>query len=295
MVLSLPILLLTLSAAPEAQRVPVLPLTAGDGIATKTAEAMTQAFAAELRQRPGLDVVTSKDLTTVLGMARQRELLGCDAERCRAEIGTALDADVMVSGQLSKLGESFLITVQLLDGTTARTLGQSMRRQKGGSVDGLLDVLPEIARDLFPQGGASTAVARTRATAQPARGTAAATSQAPAALPASWAVKALPSDKKVDTSDLVFATDGKGRYFAGNPKDIDTLFVGTKDELFLQRVFGGGSDGKGGFSASFWEPRGRPGGLFERQDGKFTLHCGDKTVQLKPVSAAETKRVLKSY
>ena len=148
----LPVLLLTLAAAPT-QRVPVLPLSAGDGVTENTAQALTQALASELRQRPGLEVLTSSELGAVLGMARQRELLGCEAASCRAEVGGALDADLLVAGQLSKVGESWLMTVQLLDGHTARTLSQSMRRQKGGSIDGLLDVLPAMAQELFPAGG----------------------------------------------------------------------------------------------------------------------------------------------
>jgi len=293
MVLSLPILLLTLAAAP-AQRVPVLPLTPGDGVSANTADAMTQALAAELRQRPGLEVVTANDLTTVLGMARQRELLGCEADRCRAEIGNALEADVMVTGQLSRLGESWLFTVQLLDGRTATTLGQSMRRQKGGSVDGLLDGLAEMARELFPQGGATAKAVKATGSDRKDAVVVAASSQAPAALPPSWAVKALPADKKVESTRLVFATDGKGRYFAADPQSLYDLFSGQKGELALQRVFGGGSDGKGGFSQSFWDPRAKGNASLERKDGKFTLTCGEKSVALKPVGAAETKRLIKS-
>lgn len=294
MVLPLPMLLLTLAAAPQTQRIPVLPLNQGDGISANAAEAMTQALAAELRQRPNVEVVSATDLVAVLGMARQRELLGCEAEGCRVEIGNALDADVLVTGQLSKLGESFLLTVQLLDARTGSTLGHSMRRQKGGTVDGLLDALPEVARELFPQGAATSKVVKASGTDRKTGAATPAIAQTPATLAPSWAVKDLPADKKVETSRLVLATDGKGRYFAADASNIEDLFVGDKKDLFFQRVFGGGTNGDGDFDMSFWDPRAKGNASLTRQGGKYTLSCGEKSVELKPVPAAESKRLIKA-
>lgn len=283
----LPVLLLALSAAPSGpQRIPVLPLEHGDGVTEATATALTQALAAELRTRPGLDIVTAAELTAVLGMARQRELLGCDAPSCRAEVGGALDADLLVIGNVSKLGSSWLLNVQLLDGRTARSLTQSRKRIQGGGVDGLLDLLPEVARELFPRGTQpAQQVSRTRIS------TAAYAPDIPTAdtLSPPWVETPAPKGE-VELSQLVFATDGKGRYVASVPSIRGPMVAGTTKGLFLQRVFGGGSDGKGGFDRAFWDPRARRSS-FERSGDAFVLTCGDTKVQLKPVSAAQAKRL----
>lgn len=282
----LPLLLLTLAAAPQgSQRIPVLPLEHGDGISESTASALTDALAAELRTRPGTDIVTAKELAAVLGLARQRELLGCDAPSCHAEVGGALDADLMIIGSIAKLGSSWLLNVQLLDGRSAKNLSQSKRRVKGG-VDELLDVLPEMARELFP-GGNSPAAQRPKARITHA----AYAPEIPTADTFSppWAEKRLPKGE-VDLSKLVFATDGKGNYVASEPSLSGKMVAGTTKGLFLQRVFGGGTDGKGGFDLSFWDPRGR-NNSFQREGNTFELRCGDKTVSLKPVSATQVKRL----
>lgn len=282
----LSLLLLTLSAAPQGpQRIPVLPFDHGDGISESTASALTDALAAELRTRPGLEIVTSKELAAVLGLARQRELLGCDAPSCHAEVGGALDADLLIIGSLAKLGESWLLNVQLLDGRTARNLSQSKRRVKGG-VDGLLDALPEMARELFPGGtrpAAQTAKTRTPPAAY-APGIATAETFSPP-----WAEKRLPKDE-ADLSAMVFATDGMGNYVGSVPAIGGKMVAGTTKGLFLQRVFGGGTDGKGGFDHSFWDPRGR-NNSFARQGDAFTLGCGEASVKLQPVSAAQAGRL----
>lgn len=282
----LPLLLLSLSAAPQgSQRIPVLPLEHGDGISESTASALTDALAAELRTRPGLEIVTSKELAAVLGLARQRELLGCDAPSCHAEVGGALDADLMIIGSLAKLGESWMLNVQLLDGRTARNLSQSKRRVKGG-VDGLLDALPEMARELFPGG--------TRPAAQPAKARISQAAYAPAiptadTLSPPWAEKRLPKGE-IELSSLVFATDGKGNYVGSSPSLGGKMVAGTTKGLFLQRVYAGGTDGKGGFDLSFWDPRGR-NNSFSRAADRFELKCGDATIALQSVSAAQAKRL----
>ena len=282
----LPLLLLSLAAAPQGpQRIPVLPLEHGDGISESTASALTDALAAELRTRPGLEIVTSKELAAVLGLSRQRELLGCEAPSCHAEVGGALDADLMIIGSLAKLGESWLLNVQLLDGRTARNVAQSKRRVKGG-VDGLLDALPEMARELFPGG--------TRPAAQPTKARISQAAYAPAIPTADtfsppWAEQRLPKGE-LDVSTMVFSTDGKGNYVGAVPTLSGKMVAGTTKGLFLQRVYGGGTDGKGGFDHSFWDPRGR-NNSFTREGDRFSLRCGDISVPLQTVSAAQAKRL----
>lgn len=72
--------------------------------------------------RRGLKVVSASDLATVLGLERQRELLGCsdDKTSCLTELAQALGSDFLVSGTLARLGTSFQLSLKLLDAKSGR-------------------------------------------------------------------------------------------------------------------------------------------------------------------------------
>src|SRR5262245_15063642 len=62
---------------------------------------ITENVASELSASGRVEVVTSSDLNAILGLERQRQLLGCDTEatsNCLAELTGALGAPLLVSG-----------------------------------------------------------------------------------------------------------------------------------------------------------------------------------------------------
>jgi hypothetical protein len=56
----------------------------------------------------------------------------------------------LVSGDLSRLGESWLFHLKLLDSLKAQVLATSDRRLRGGTIDDVLDALPAMVGELFP-------------------------------------------------------------------------------------------------------------------------------------------------
>ena len=69
-------------------------------------------------------VTTAAQLSAVLGLERQRQLLGCGEESssCAAELANALGADVVVQSTLAKVGDSLRCTVVFVSGRDGATL-----------------------------------------------------------------------------------------------------------------------------------------------------------------------------
>ncbi len=270
-----------LFAAAPSTKVAVLPVSAGEGITDKTAAALSDAVAAELRKLPGLQVITQQEIATLLAFDRQKALAGCQESSCLAEIGGALGADRLVSGTLSKLGESWMATLKLLDVQKAKTLGQADRRIRNGTIDDVLDQLGPMVAELF---GTPQAVV-----ARPAPSVAPATAPRKALAPP-WTDEPM----EVEKAKLKLATDGKGRYLAWLPGSHDTFWAGDATGLWAQRVIGYSAMGDTAYDYTFWEPRVKARWMasFAMKDGKFELHCGEKPLSLEPVADAEAAKLL---
>src|SRR5690349_2476595 len=102
-----------LAAAPV--KIAVLPLQAGEGVNASLAESMTEALVAELRPKAPGDLMTPRQLSAVLSVERQKQLMGCSDESCLVEIAGALSADEVIGGSLARLGQSWLLHVQRMD------------------------------------------------------------------------------------------------------------------------------------------------------------------------------------
>jgi hypothetical protein len=285
MIATAPLALVLALAAPA--KIAVMPIAPGEGVEEKTAAAVTEAAVAELRHRPDVQLVTPKEISALLSLEQQKVALGCQNEACIAEIGGALGVDRMVTGDMARLGQSWLVHLKVLDVAKARVITQADRRIKGGTIDDVLDALPSLAEELFP-GGKSTAAMTPITPAKPPPSTA-----APTALPPRWAEEPLDlsSDKR---AALLLFTDGKGQYVAINPEDVlgGPLLSGDGTKFHLQRVISGGRNGDD-FDQHFWEPRGRLADTwFDRHDGRVTLSCGDKPVSFTAVPPTEAKQLL---
>src|SRR5262249_52708217 len=75
----------------------------------------TEHLAEELRSR-GFRVTTSEDIATILGMERQKQLLGCvdSGSSCLMELANALGVDAVVAGQFGKLGGPYQLDLRVL-------------------------------------------------------------------------------------------------------------------------------------------------------------------------------------
>ncbi len=115
--------LLMLSATPSPLRVAV-PNFNVINIQPDAAAFFMDRFANRLRSR-GLAVTTATEIETVLGLERQKQLLGCaeNSSSCQAEIAAALGADAIVRARVARFGKRFELTLTLIDPANAAVIG----------------------------------------------------------------------------------------------------------------------------------------------------------------------------
>jgi TolB-like protein len=288
-----------LAAAPP--KLAVLQVVNGEGVPQSTAAAITEAVVAEVRKQSRAEVITQREISSILSLEKQKAMLGCETDACMAELGGALGADRLVAGDMAKLGESFLLHLRVVDVRKVRVTAQADRRLRGGTIDDVLDVLPAMVGELFPT---PTPTPTATAPATPAAAIpVAATAGAPPVGPAlskkaagGWTEEeeTLPKDLK---DRLWILTDDNGLVIAVVPfQGIGDapFYAGDGEKLYRQRIIGGGKEGNVAASFVFWEPRARVGAESELsiRGGQAALTCGKRTIHLRVVGPSGVKKAL---
>jgi hypothetical protein len=97
------------------------PTVAVPGFTGVNVDASEAAFYSDLLgqdlSRHGFKVVSAGDVQTMLGIERQKQLLGCGDDSCVGEIAGALNADATVVGKIAKLDPSYTVGVRMLSKT----------------------------------------------------------------------------------------------------------------------------------------------------------------------------------
>lgn len=269
----------------------LMPLKAGEGASAPQAQSLTDAFAAQVRKRPQVQVLTPADVEAVLGLERQKQLLGAgENSNTLAEVGSAMGAERLLTGSVAHLGKSWLVQLQVIDVAKVKVVAQAERRLAEGTLDAVLDVLPAMAEELVgvapakPQPTAAAPVADApKATAVP--GASSSTAEVAATLTTEQKAKV-----------KVLADAAKKHFIVVEPfaGTDGAFFAGTADKLFAQYVHGGGSSGTESFSLSFWEPRSSENASLEFSDKKgFAIWCSGKERPYTALSAKEAEAFLK--
>ncbi|MBK7865160.1 MAG: hypothetical protein IPJ65_42500 [Archangiaceae bacterium] len=139
------ILCAVLASAPVAPVKVAVPGLVAVGVDQGLASALTEKLVV-LAKRPELSIVTARDIAAVLGVERQKQLLGCDTSGCMAELADALGADVLLRGDLVKAGTSFTLVVKVVRALDGRELVSDTTRV--GSEDALQEWIEKNAARL---------------------------------------------------------------------------------------------------------------------------------------------------
>jgi hypothetical protein len=76
-----------------------------------------ETFVNKLGATGDLVVLTPKDLSALVGLERQRELIGCAESHCVAELAGALGVDGVIRGDVAHLGSSWQLNIRIVSGT----------------------------------------------------------------------------------------------------------------------------------------------------------------------------------
>jgi hypothetical protein len=113
-------------------------------------EKTTRYYSDALVQRlteAGLEVTSGSQLQQVLGLERQKQLLGCsDGGACLVELAQALGVDGVMVGSLGRFDDVYQLNVRIVSSKDGTPLAVQTARVKGS--EALNDVLVDVARKL---------------------------------------------------------------------------------------------------------------------------------------------------
>jgi hypothetical protein len=137
--------------APSGRRVLVVPLEARSGVGEDKLRVLSDYLLAEMRRVGGLQVVGEEDIRQALTLEQQRQLVGCDAASCLAEVAGALAAEEVLYGSLGRLGtRDMVLTLSRVDTRSVRPLGGEAERLKRGDTDAMFDAVSRMLVRLYP-------------------------------------------------------------------------------------------------------------------------------------------------
>lgn len=114
----------------QKERLMVLELTRLGDVGADVAQLLTAAMTDEVAKRDVFSVMSQGELATILGVERQRQLLGCGNEECFQELAGAVGARFVLTGSLGRLGDAYQLSLQVMDTVRAQPLGRSTRIAK---------------------------------------------------------------------------------------------------------------------------------------------------------------------
>jgi TolB-like protein len=120
-----------MEVAPEGTSAAVLDLKPFD-VKPGLAKSLTQLLSLELKKFKGLSVISRDEIKTMLRYESEKQVLQCkDDTSCLVEIGGALGVDFLVSGSIGKLGDTYVLSLKLMDINEAKVVQRVAESFKG--------------------------------------------------------------------------------------------------------------------------------------------------------------------
>lgn len=121
------------------------------GVDQKSGDFFVDYLAQQFRTH-GILVTTQSQVAAIIGLERQKSLLGCGetSSECLAELAGALGVDGVITGSLARTGKgSWVINLNVIAANDGRTIGSASTRVRDD--DALLDWINEVAGQLAPR------------------------------------------------------------------------------------------------------------------------------------------------
>jgi hypothetical protein len=101
------------------------------------------------RRYRAFEAVGATDIGRMLDVEAMRQAMECDDTSCFADVADALDAPQIVSGQLGRVGQTWVLTLSRAERTTMKVLARVSRETQGDTPERLLGEVDFIVDDLF--------------------------------------------------------------------------------------------------------------------------------------------------
>ncbi len=141
------------AGAAEKPRVVVLAIGASSETLKPIAASVAEQLLTELGRTGRLEVMGTSDVSAVLGLERQKTMLGCtdQSSSCLAEISAALGAPWLVTGNLAQLGKAMRVDVKLIRAKDGKAVFRDGRNVKDESE--IFDIVSEMAKRMVESMG----------------------------------------------------------------------------------------------------------------------------------------------
>jgi hypothetical protein len=122
------LLLLCLSASPalaeDEVRILVVDLQAKGAVLPGDADILTGIVTTRLGRYPKAAVLSGADIREMIALEAEKQAAGCDDASCLSEVAGALGAELIVTGQVGRLGDRYVVTMNLISVNDARAVGR---------------------------------------------------------------------------------------------------------------------------------------------------------------------------
>ncbi len=130
----------------------VMEFVSRGGISQEKADVLADLLAEEISRMGDVQVIGKGDIISILELAKQKRLAGCDDKECISDVAGALGVRWMVSGSVTRFGQVYVLNLKLFDMERAEVISRASRKAKGEEEV----LLPEIlgaAHELFARVG----------------------------------------------------------------------------------------------------------------------------------------------
>lgn len=118
------------------------------GVDTIIAAQIADVLSDQIMKTGKARVMERSQMRSILKEQEFQQSGACDGSECAVEIGKLLSIDRIVIGNIGKLGESYTISMKLVDVGTGEIIVSSTKMRRGEIDDFVSIVLPEIAKEL---------------------------------------------------------------------------------------------------------------------------------------------------
>ena len=135
-------------AKPKRLNVAVLDFEARDGLTKGEAASLSDQFSGELFATGEFTVIDRNRIKAILQEQGFQQSEACNQVECVVDVGRILKVEKMFVGTIGKVGQTFSVTIQMIDITSAE-VQMNKKRLYSGQVDELAtDIIPEMAAEM---------------------------------------------------------------------------------------------------------------------------------------------------
>lgn len=134
--------------------VAILNVKHGAGFTEQDAELLTGTLTASVRSEKRFSrVMAANQVSSVLNLESQRQLMNCTSSDCMAEIAGALGVDFLISCQVGTLGTVWIINASLIRHRNAEVIGSVSQKVDASDRGALATAIPLLVKELLDDGG----------------------------------------------------------------------------------------------------------------------------------------------